>query len=94
MKEFGFRPPIQGSVKLIAKALCGPTALGSSTEFFNAYAHSGYLNSIFVSDTHLHMNANANNQTYDNNVLNYSRNNFYMSVRCVRNKALQPDEKK
>lgn len=61
---------------------------------WTAYAHSGYLNSIFVSDTHLHMNANANNQTYDNNVLNYSRNNFYMSVRCVRNKALQPDEKK
>lgn len=54
-----------------------------------AWGIYGYMNSIFSSSYYQHLASGYNdNSTAYNNM----HGNFYFSVRCVRTKALQPDE--
>lgn len=53
------------------------------------YNNYGYMTSIFSSSDYRHLASSDNdNRTAQNNMAG----NFYFSVRCVRTKALQPDE--
>ena len=61
----------------------------------------GYMNSIFSSSTNYHLYSSCSCEssyvdggTYNSTVLSRVRTQFYFSVRCVRDKAVQDYERK